>query len=588
MVPSFTASATEVSLGQSISFVDNSYGQISSWSWVFEGATPSTSSSQNPTGITYNSAGTFNVTLTITDADGNSETLTKENYIHAAESYNMLNGTFTTCEALFYDFGGPNSNYSNNLSQTMTFMPATTGAKISVSFSEFNTEANYDFLYIYDGTSTSATQIGSYSGSTSPGTVEATNESGALTFMFTSDRSVNKSGWVATVNCILPTPPTPIIEQTTALAVGWNWWSSYIELSDIDGLGQLESSISVPKAVIQSQNDGYVKSVLRNGNVLWGGQLTSINNEEMNKIGTKYVCEATMEGIATDPASHPITISKGWNWIGFPCDHSVSVTEALSGFTPRNNDVIKGLHSVATFNNGTWSGTLNTLEPGQGYMYGTKSNTPKTLVFQTGNRGEATLANITPANNFYQPTDDYADNMTVIAVVELDGEELRSEDYELAAFAGDECRGSVKLMYVEPINRYVAFLTVFGDEAEDLHFVLTDGTELSQSNDLIRYETEGIEGTLDHPVVLRFGATDVNENASVNVRVYPNPSEGVFNIEGSNIKKVEVFNALGQPVCTMEAASSLMKLDLSSHASGIYLIRVVTVDGVMSHQVMKR
>ena len=228
-----------------------------------------------------------------------------------------------------------------------------------------------------------------------------------------------------------------ITQQTVTLSKGWNWYSTYIEQNGIDGLGQLENSIGVPNAIIQSQGDGYVKSILRNGRILWGGALSSINNEEMYKIGTKYICEATMEGVATNPAEHPITINKGWNWIGFPCSESVSVNVAMSGFTPKNNDVIKGIHSYATFSNGTWSGTLNTLEPGQGYMYGSKSSRPKTLVFQTG-RGDATIANITPENNFFQPSEDYADNMTLTAIIELDGEELRSDDYEIAAFVGDE------------------------------------------------------------------------------------------------------------------------------------------------------
>ena len=204
MTPSFTASTTSVSLGQSISFTDASYGSITSWSWTFEGATPSTSTAQNPTGITYNTAGDYDVTLTIADAEGNSETLTKTNYIHVAEAYNMSNTTVTTCNALFYDAQGPNSNYGNNQTYTMTFNPGSEDAKISVNFSEFNTESGYDFLYIYDGTSTSATQIGKYHGTNSPGTVTATNAAGALTFKFTSDSYVNASGWAATISCVYP------------------------------------------------------------------------------------------------------------------------------------------------------------------------------------------------------------------------------------------------------------------------------------------------------------------------------------------------------------------------------------------------
>jgi len=202
MVADFYASETLVSLGQSINFSDNSFGDVVSWSWTFEGGTPSTSTQQNPQNITYNETGDYSVSLTITDGDGNSETLTRNDYIHVRESYNMQNGTVTTCNAMFYDNGGPNSNYSNNRDYTMTFLPSTTGSKISVNFIEFSTEANYDFLYVYDGTTTDAPEIGRYDGTDSPEEIVATNNEGALTFRFHSDNYSTSSGWVATVQCI--------------------------------------------------------------------------------------------------------------------------------------------------------------------------------------------------------------------------------------------------------------------------------------------------------------------------------------------------------------------------------------------------
>ena len=198
----FAASTTNVSLGQGISFTDTSEGLASSWSWTFEGATPSTSTEQNPTGIVYNTPGDYSVTLVVTGPTGNTDTEVKENYIHVTESVLMQNGEVTTCSGLFYDPSGPDSNYGDNLDYTMTFYPETEDASISVAFSEFNTESNYDFLYIYNGTSTSATLIGQYSGTTSPGTVTATNAEGALTFRFTSDSNTNKAGWVATLSCV--------------------------------------------------------------------------------------------------------------------------------------------------------------------------------------------------------------------------------------------------------------------------------------------------------------------------------------------------------------------------------------------------
>ncbi len=220
-------------------------------------------------------------------------------------------------------------------------------------------------------------------------------------------------------------------------------------------------------------------------------------------------------------------------------------------------------------------------------MYGSRSSTPKTLVFQTG-REEAIKDDITPENNYFRPSADYADNMTLTAVVELDGEELRSEDYELAAFVGDECRGSVKLMYVEPIDRYIAFLTVFGELEEDLRFRLTNGAASVLSPDILAYVVDDIVGDLDEPVVLHFGPIDVEENTSANVKVYPNPSEGIFNIEGQNIRKVEVFNAFGQPVYAKETENENMLIDLTNHTAGIYLIRIVTDKGMFKYQVIKK
>jgi PKD repeat protein len=202
MVADFYASETQVPLGQSVNFSDNSFGDIVSWSWEFEGGTPSTSTQQNPQNITYNEVGDYSVSLTITDGDGNSETLTRNDYIHVRESYNMENGTVTTCNAMFYDNGGPNGNYSNNRSYTMTFMPATSGRMLEVIFEEFALESNYDFLDIYDGTSTNASHIGQYTGTDSPGTITATNSEGALTFHFTSDYGVNEPGWKAAIHCV--------------------------------------------------------------------------------------------------------------------------------------------------------------------------------------------------------------------------------------------------------------------------------------------------------------------------------------------------------------------------------------------------
>lgn len=114
----------------------------------------------------------------------------------------MKNGTVTTsCSDYFYDSGGSSGSYGTSENYTITIYPSTPGAKVTVDFTSFYLENYYDYLYVYDGSSTAASLIGSYTGSTGPGTVTSTAADGTLTFNFTSDGSVTYSGWEASVSC---------------------------------------------------------------------------------------------------------------------------------------------------------------------------------------------------------------------------------------------------------------------------------------------------------------------------------------------------------------------------------------------------
>lgn len=66
----FTASETLVPPGCSVTFTDLSSGIPTSWNWTFEGATPSSSSERNPSGIVYETPGTFPVKLVISNEAG--------------------------------------------------------------------------------------------------------------------------------------------------------------------------------------------------------------------------------------------------------------------------------------------------------------------------------------------------------------------------------------------------------------------------------------------------------------------------------------------------------------------------------------
>ncbi len=78
-VAEFTASSTSIYVGNSVTFTDQSSNNPTAWAWSFAGGTPASSSSQNPT-VTYNTAGTYEVSLMATNNAG-SDTETKASYI---------------------------------------------------------------------------------------------------------------------------------------------------------------------------------------------------------------------------------------------------------------------------------------------------------------------------------------------------------------------------------------------------------------------------------------------------------------------------------------------------------------------------
>ena len=178
--------------------------------------------------------------------------------------------------------------------------------------------------------------------------------------------------------------------------------------------------------------------------------------------------------------------------------------------------------------------------------------------------------------------------MLITAVVEMNGNELRSDEYELAAFVGGECRGSVKLMYVEPFDKYIAFLLVFGDEAESINFVLTNGNETVWSDNMMIYTADAIAGTLTDPATICFGTLGLNDNVLANTVVYPNPSNGVFNIQGEGITNIEVLNIYGQVIMSSENESDIQQVDLSMYSAGVYMLRVFTDNGTVSKQIVKK
>ncbi|MEM6802840.1 MAG: PKD domain-containing protein [Bacteroidota bacterium] len=156
-IADFTSNQTSITEGQQISFQDLSQNTPTTWSWSFPGGSPNASSAQNPQ-VTYNVAGTYSVTLTVTNPAGNDVEI-KTNYItvspnvqtpiadFSANQTNIIEGTqisFTDLSnnnpsSWSWSFPGGSPNASSAQNPQVTYNVAGT---YSVTLTASNTAGN--------------------------------------------------------------------------------------------------------------------------------------------------------------------------------------------------------------------------------------------------------------------------------------------------------------------------------------------------------------------------------------------------------------------------------------------------------------
>lgn len=131
LIADFSVSSNTICQGASIDFYDQSTGAPTSYQWTFQGGSPSNSTSANPTGITYNNAGTFDVTLVISNPSG-SNSITKTGHINvsgypnAGFTHNVVgqavqfSDNSSNATNWLWDFGDGNS--STQQSPTHTYL----------------------------------------------------------------------------------------------------------------------------------------------------------------------------------------------------------------------------------------------------------------------------------------------------------------------------------------------------------------------------------------------------------------------------------------------------------------------------------
>jgi Zn-dependent metalloprotease len=116
------------------------------------------------------------------------------NYTSTQNSFcNPSTSILTAPSGTFTDGSGV-EEYANNSECSWLIQPPNTNT-VTLSFSSFDTELNYDGVIIFDGINTNAPILGQFTGSSIPQSVSSTG--GSMLVLFLSDETIRGNGWVA-------------------------------------------------------------------------------------------------------------------------------------------------------------------------------------------------------------------------------------------------------------------------------------------------------------------------------------------------------------------------------------------------------
>ena len=297
-----------------------------------------------------------------------------------------------------------------------------------------------------------------------------------------------------------------IYEESVSLVKGWSWMSVYVDPVLTDIAQVLPKDPTILKRFKNIKSKTAFASVNSSGQIL--GELTDIEPGKMYKMQLSTKTDFDVYGLQIDVASTPQTINPGYNWIGSLSNRVMSPEEAFADLAPTTGDRVKNRTSFAEYSkNGIWEGTLQSIVPGEGYIYRSMATEAKTFhypqhVSSTSNAPRSLARSYAPSH--YTPMDDnlFPDNMSILAVVKKNGENV--ENAEVAGFINGECRGAVSC------NSGYYFLTVMGSSEDDANLKLSikvwmDGEEYVIDNSM-PFISDAAYGTLDEPYVLDIDA----------------------------------------------------------------------------------
>ena len=528
-VADFIANVTTIPIGGSVNFTDLSTNSPTSWSWSFTGGTPATSTTQNPTGITYNTAGTYAVTLTATNSFG-SDGETKTAYITVVNGNippvaDFVANVTTIPEGASVNFTDLSANLPTSWSWTFTGGTPATSTLQNPSNIVYSTAGVYDVKLV------------------------VTNAAG-------SD-SLTKTGYITVVVGIAPTAdfsgnPTNIpvggsvnfTDLSVNFPTSWNW--------SFTGGTPATSIVQNPSGIVYSVAGTYpVTLTISNATGTDSKTKSGYINVTNGIVGLCDTLNYPLNGSAAlyqSPAGHYATGTNEYR--------DKAKAQYFDVFSP----YYRIMGSIITFGAATGAGNITV---GVWNNSGTNGN-PGTSPLTTQSVPMSSIINdVTNGQNTYvvfdNPVVAYGPFYLGVSIPNTPGDTLAVESNSTGQ-GGTPCKAWEQWSNDSWHNFSVAW-------SGNLNVKLAI-----------------------FPIICMTTGVDVNEME--NVSIYPNPAHTVLNIDFiNNVPKnteIYLFNCLGNIVKTVsynDINANKTEIKLDDFSSGIYYISIHTNNTVFNKKI---
>lgn len=585
----------ECSVPHTVEFYDLS-SNGSNYSWNFGDG--GTSTQANPI-HTYTAAGTYSVTLQVSSTCGNNST-TEIDLVEVGPNApcNVVlpaTGTIsaqTGCIGILYDNGGPTSSYTDNTNSTVTIAPNNAGT-ITLDILEFDMQSGpnciFDYLAVFDGSSTSAPLIGNFCNSNPP-PAAIISSGGSITLQQISNGSIEEAGFKIAWTCNDPTTP-PVADFEAAdletcdgvvifqdfssnAAISWAWDFGDGNSSTLQNPTHSYTQDGTYNVKLVATNIIGSDSIVKNNYIIVDLPDSPVGSDVEVCPGDIAQLTATGPGVQTwyNVPSGGIGLFEGDNFL-------VGIVNATTPYYVES--VIQNSPtSVGAFDASIGPG-VNFNNSGQYMIFDVyKSMTLESVKVFASGAGDRTI----------ELRDVNGTVLQSLTVTMAGGEEVITLDFPIdpgsnyqlgiaAASAVNLYRNSSGAQYPYQLQ---GIMSITQSSANTNPFAYYYFFYDWQVSDNCISERVQINASVDDCLL------GLDEISDASMQVFPNPNKGEFTIrwDGNAYETIELVNLAGQVVTTVSVNGQDQVTISETLPAGAYSIRAVGKNGIVQKQVL--